>query len=319
MAATNVTLLVPNPPVCPTLDELVDSSTSEDVVDAIELAGKECDVQSLLLDRYKQGSFASINSFGTLAGFDGSVMVYNGLIYLTSLNNVLIYNATSYALETIVPGFDRAVEMAMSPDGSQYAVVNFNSNTVRIMDTATNTEITSFSTITGPWTVSYNSDGTELYISAFTATTITRYNLAGTTLGTVSGFDGLILEIRRVGLNYHVLTATGTSAASTQRVRVMDFANNTQQSSHPLGTVSSIGRAQSIAIEGSFAYLCTLKGTGNSTSLFVYEYNLSYTLQRGENTCINGTNLWGVAYNPANCGTLVLPCAQISTAINLIV
>lgn len=318
-ATDAATIPVPNPPACPTLDDLVDSSTVADVVDAIELAGKECDVQSQLLDRYKVGGFASIGSFGTIAGSNGAAMVYNGLIYITSLNNVSIYNATTYALVTTVTGFSTAVELAMSPDGSQYAVVNASSNTVRIMDTATNTEISSFTVIAAPWTVSYNADGTELYISTITTSTITRYNLAGSTLGTVTGFDGRILEIRRVGTNYHVLTATGTASASTQRVRVMDFATNTEQSSNPLGTVATIGVVQSIAIEGSSVYLCAMKDSGNRSTLFVYEYNLSYTLQRGENTCINGTNMWGVAYNEAYCGTLVLPCAQISTAINLII
>jgi len=315
-AASSATIQVPNQL---TLQNNVDASTTAQIVTAITNAGKECDVQGQLLDRYKVGGFASIGSFGTLAGSNGASMVYNGLIYITSLNNVLIYNATTYALQTTVTGFNGASEMAISPDGSQYAVVNFTGNTVRIIDTATNIQITSFAVVNNPWTVSYNADGTELYISTITTSTITRYNLTGSTLGTVTGFDGRILEVRRVGSNYHVLTATGTAGASTQRVRVMDFATNTEQSSNPLGTVTTIGTVQSIAIEGSSAYLCTLKGSGNSTTLFVYEYNLSYVLQRGENTCINGTNLWGVAYNPANCGTLVLPCTQLTTTINLIV
>jgi hypothetical protein len=315
-AASSATIQVPNQL---TLQDNVNSSTGAQIVTALTTAGKECEVQSLLLDRYKSNGFASIGSFGTLAGSNGASMVYNGLIYITSLNNVLIYNATTYALQTTVTGFNGAAELAISPDGTQYAVVNFSGSTVRIMDTATNTQIASFATIASPWTVSYNAAGTELYISTITATTLTRYNLAGSTLGTVSGFDGRILEIRRVGLNYHVLTATGTAGASTQRVRVMDFATNTEQSTHSLGTVTTIGTVQTITIEGSSAYLCALKGSGNSTTLFVYEYNLSYALQRSENTCINGTNLWGVAYNPANCPTLVLPCSQLATAINLIV
>jgi hypothetical protein len=315
-AASTATIQVPNQL---TLQDNVDASTSTQIVTAITNAGKECDVQGQLLDRYKVGGFASIGSFGTLAGSNGAAMVYNGLIYITSLNNVLIYSATTYALQTTVTGFNGACEMAISPDGSQYAVVNFTGNTVRIMDTVTNTQITSFAVVTNPWTVSYNAAGTELYISTITTSTITRYNLAGSTLGTVAGFDGRILEVRRVGSNYHVLTATGTAGASTQRVRVMDFATNTEQSSNPLGTVTTLGTVQSIAIEGSSAYLCALKGSGNTTTLFVYEYNLSYALQRGENTCINGTNLWGVAYNPANCGSLVLPCTNLTTIINLIV
>jgi YVTN family beta-propeller protein len=315
LAATATTIQVPNPL---TLQDNVNASTSAQIVTAITTAGKQCEVQSLLLDRYKSNGFASIGSFGTLTGSNGASMVHNGLIYITSLNNVQIYDSTSYALLTVVPGFNGAAELAISPDGTQYAVVNFSGNTVRIMDTATNTQIASFAVLTGPWTVCYNAAGTELYISAITSTTITRYNLSGTSLGTVPGFDGRILEVRRVGLNYHVLTATGTSNPSTQRVRVMDFATNTEQSSNALGTVTTIGTVQTITIEGSFAYLCALKGSGNSTTLFVYEYNLNYILQRGENTCINGTNLWGVAYNPANCGTLVLPCSQLATAINLI-
>ena len=264
--------------------------------------------------------FGTPNAFSVMAGFgvltaSARASAVNGnVIYLTNLNNIEKFNATTFASISVIMGFNNAQEIAFSPDGTQYATVNLGNNTVRIMDTATDTQIASWATVAQAFSICYNATGTELLVAGFTSTTITRYNLAGGTLGTVSGFDGIILDIRRAGLNYHVLTATGTAGGSTQRVRIMDFATNTQQSTHSLGTVTSIGIVQSLAIEGSTAWVVT----NRNSAMLIYEYNLTYTLGRSQNLGLLATNSFGLAYNGNSiCPSLVVPCPNALTSYSV--
>jgi hypothetical protein len=259
-------------------------------------------------------AFSIMATFGTITANARASAVNGNFIYLANFNNIEKLNATTFAPVAVIGGFNNSVEVAFSPDGTQYAVANFTGNTVRIMDTATDTQIASWASVTTPFSICYNNTGTELLVAGFSATTLTIYDLVGNTLGTVSGFDGLVLDIRRAGLNYHVLTATGNTSASTQRVRVMDFATNTQQSTHSLGTVTAIGAVQSLAIEGSTAWITSIRNGG----MLIYEYNLTYTLQRSQNLGLLATNSYGLAYNGNSvCPTLIAPLPPLLTSVSI--
>lgn len=306
-------------PPCPTLDELVDTSTNQQVFDAIDLANKDCPIQRLLLDRYKVNGFASVGSFGTATGSNPMCTVYNGLIYMArGTNNIQIYDALTFSLLTTVTGFTFGFYLDFSPDGTQYAVVNLSANSVRIMDTATNTQVTSFAVLASPRTVCWNNLGTELYVCTLSATTITRYDLSGNTLGTVGGFDGRIQGIIRVGANYHVLNSNGTTAGSTQRVRVMDFATNTQQSTHSLGTVATIGPVVSLQVANNRAWVISNSSVSFNGVLFISEYDNAYNLLRNDSLQLRSDNLNGFGYNPAYCGSLIVPVSLVNAGITVL-
>ena len=217
-----------------------------------------------------------------------------------------------------ITGFGFAVEIAFSPDGSQYAVVDFNGSRVRIMDTATDTQIAVWSSLTNPYSICYNPTGTELLVATLNTTTITRYHLTGASLGTVTGFDGVIHEIRRSGLNYYVTTANGVSAGSTQRVRVMDFATNTQQASYNLGTVNTIGGVLSLVIEGSVAWITTSRANGSALSLSIIEYGLTFVQTRSQILGMVANTAIGLAYNGNTvCPSLVVVCPNALTAFSI--
>lgn len=325
LAATNPTIDVPNPPVCQDgtavlTDQFGNSLGSINIASGAienETVTLPCASFSSFINQ-NGNTFSSLKPFGTIAGSSGSAIVNNGLIYVTSGNNVDIYTESNYNILSTIAGFSGAAEIAFSPDGSEYAVVNFGNNTIRRMDTATNTQIAVWACVTGPWNICYNALGTEIYVGSYNAGgSITRYNLAGVSQGNVVGFDAIITEIRRVGNFYYVLTNTGTAAASTQRVRVMDFATNTQVANYPLGAVSVIGRVQSMVIESSLAYVIAQKGSNTSFSLFLYEYDLTFVMQRDGNTGLNGSNAWGLAYSDNYCGSLVVPLTSQGILINI--
>jgi DNA-binding beta-propeller fold protein YncE len=244
------------------------------------------------------------------------VFVNGNTIYVLNNNQIDLYNATTFAFIGSVLGFNRAAEIAFS--ATTYVVVNFGNNTARIMDIATNTEITSFSVVSGSFSVCFNPDGTLIYIAAFSAAgSLSIYNTSGVLQGTVSGFDALITELRAVGTEYWVLTATGSTGGSTQRVRKMRFSDNTQVSTSSLGTVTSIGAIRAMVIVDSLVYVSVSFG-----SQFVFKiicYQLDFTSPVTFNTGLVGQASYGLTYNPNKCDQLIMinPNAELCFNIQL--
>jgi hypothetical protein len=314
MAATNVTLLVPNPPTCPTLDDLVDSSTTADVVTAIELASKECGVLAGLLPNL--GSIPYIGQFAPVNTTALSVFVNGNIVYVLNNTQIDLYNATTFAFIGSVLGFTRAGEIAFST--TTYAVADFGASRVRIMDLATNIEITSFAVIANPLSICFNDTFTFLYVAALSAAgSLSIYNTSGVLQGTVSGFDALITEIRAVGTEYWVLTATGSTGGSTQRVRKMRFIDNTQVSTNSLGTVFSIGAIRAMVIVDNLVYVSVTFGTQNVYKIICFQ--LDFTSPVTFNTGLVGQASYGLTYNPNKCDQLITinPNAELCFNIQL--
>jgi hypothetical protein len=314
MAATNVILLVPNPPTCPTLDDLVDSSTTADVVTAIELASKECGVLAGLLPNL--GSIPYIGQFAPVSTNALSVFVNGNTIYVLNNTQIDLYNATTFAFIGSVLGFTRTGEIAFST--TTYAVADFGASRVRIMNLATNIEITSFAVITNPLSICFNETFTLVYVAALSAaSSVSIYDTSGVLQGTVTGFDALIMEIRAVGTEYWVLTATGNSVANTQRVRKMRFSDNTQVSTHSLGTVVTIGQIRAMVIVDSLVYVSVT--FGNQNVYKIIRYQLDFTSPVTFNTGLVGQTAYGLTYNPNKCDQWIMinPNAELCFNIQL--
>lgn len=313
--ATDAALIeVPNPPTCPTLDDLVDSSTVADVVDAIELAGKECSVRTGLLDKYTNSRFAG-GSFGTLSSSALSVFVNGNTIYVLNGAQIDLYNATTFAFEGSVLGFTRAAEIDFSP--TTYAVVDFGANEVSIRNISDNIETASFPVVSGAFSICFNDTFTLLYVASFNAAgSLEIYNLAGVSQGSVSGFDARIIEVRRVNTEYWVLTSTGAGGANTQRVRKMRFSDNTQVSSHSIGLVATIGAIRAMVILPDAVYVATSLGSQNVYTLICYE--LDFTSPQPFVIALVGVNAYGLTYNPNSCDDLIMALPEAGLCYNII-
>jgi hypothetical protein len=314
-AASSATIQVPNPTVCPTLDDLVDSSTVSDVVTAINNADKECGVISGLLDVYPTAVFTGGN-FAPIGVNSLSVYVNANIIYVLNVTKIDLYNATTFAFIGSVLGFTRATEIAFST--TTYAVCDFNANNVRIIDIATNIEVTNFSVVTNPFSICFSDDFTKLYVAAFSAAgSVSIYNTSGVLQGTVTGFDTNIIEMRSVGTEYWVLTATGTTGGNTQRVRKMRFSDNTQVSTNSLGTVVSIGAIRAMVVVDSNVYIATSLGTQNAYTLICYDLSfgspITFTLG------LTAANAYGLTYNPNICNNLIMLNPNAGFCYNIIV
>ena len=301
-AASSATIQVPNPTVCPTLNELVLSSTTNQVVTAINSASKECGVMDGLLGAYPSGVFVGGN-FAALNSLALSVYVYDNTIYVLNNTQIDLYNATTFAFIGSVLGFTRAGEIAFST--TTYAVADFGASRVRIMNIANNIEVTSFPVITNPLSICFNPDFTLLYVAALTAGgSVSIYNTSGVLQGTVTGFDSVIVEMRSVGSEYWVLTGTGTVGANTQRVRKMRFSDNTQVSTSSLGTVATIGAIRAMVVVDSNVYVATTFGTQNVYNLICYDLSFGspVTFPLGQ----VALGAYGLTNNPNKCNDLII-------------
>jgi hypothetical protein len=314
-AASSATIQVPNPTVCPTLDDLVDSSTVSDVVTAINNADKECGVISGLLEVYPTGVFSGGN-FAPISGNALSVYVNGNIIYVLNVTKIDLYNATTFAFIGSVLGFTRATEIAFST--TTYAVCDFNASNVRIINIATNIEVTNFSVVTNPFSICFSDDFTKIYVAALTAGgSVSIYNTSGVLQGTVTGFDTNIIEMRSVGSEYWVLTATGTTGANTQRVRKMRFSDNTQVSTTSLGTVTSIGAIRAMVIVNTNVYISTSLGAQNAYTLICYDLSfgspVTYTLG------LTAASAYGLTYNPNICNNLIMLNPNAGFCYNILI
>lgn len=301
-AASTLTIQVPNPTVCPTLDELVLSSTTNQVVTAVNNAGKECGVLDGLLAAYPSGVFVG-GYFAALNSLALSVYVHSNTIYVLNNTQIDLYNATTFAFIGSVLGFTRAGEIAFST--TTYAVADFGASRVRIMNIATNIEVTSFAVVASPLSICFNDTFTLLYVAALNAAgSVSIYNTSGVLQGTVTGFDSVIVEMRSVGTEYWVLTATGTTGANTQRVRKMRFSDNTQVSTSSLGTVATIGAIRAMVIVDSNVYVATTFGTQNVYNLICYD--LSFTTPVTFPLGQVALGAYGLTYNPNKCNDLII-------------
>lgn len=314
-AASSATIQVPNPAVCPTLDELVVSSSSAQVVSAINSADKECDVISGLLDVYPTGVFSGGN-FAPLSTNALSVYVNGNIIYVLNGTQIDLYNATTFAYTGSVLGFTRATEIAFST--TTYAVCDFNASNVRIINIATNIEVTNFAVVTNPFSICFSNDFTKIYVAALTAGgSVSIYNTSGVLQGTVTGFDTNIIEMRSVGAEYWVLTATGTTGANTQRVRKMRFSDNTQVSTSSLGTVTSIGAIRAMVVVNTNVYIATSLGAQNAYTLICYDLSfgspVTFTLG------LTAASAYGLTYNPNICNNLIMLNPNAGFCYNILI
>jgi len=306
-ATDPATIVVPDPLVCDTLDELVDSSTNQQVRDAIVLAGKECSQLRFGLDSFGNTSdvnnyvFAVMEGFGTVSASSRGCSIDGNVLYATDGSNVRLFNATTNAPIAVVGGFSSACKVVCT--ATYWIVTNFGTNQVYVMNKSDNSLHSTINTTATPYAIALDPTNTIIYVSSFSSGAgVFKYNLAtGAQIGlAITGFDTQVLDIVTVGTEWWVLTSTGTALASTQRIRKMSFATDTEVSNHPLGTVATIGAVRALALIGTRVFV-----TAAFTNMVgIYEYTSAIVLVRNKNLPFNRDNHFGLTHNPNNCNSL---------------
>ncbi len=147
--------------------------------------------------------------------------------------------------------------VAVSPDGSKVYVANIESNTVSVIDTATNTITTTIPVGSFPESVAVSPDGSKVYVTNGTS---------GTTPGTVSVIDtatNTVIATIPAGVNPFGVAVTPDGSkvyvtnAASEGISVIDTATNTVTtilgSSEPTGILPHTGVA--VSPDGSKVYV----------------------------------------------------------------
>ena len=106
-----------------------------------------------------------INTFAADQGSSGVAVLPNGRVYVSNQNagNVTVHDASGNLLATI-PGFTSPNWAAAAPNGSRVFVTNGNSKSVGVVDTSSNTLISTITTGTIPTSVAVSADSAHAYV-----------------------------------------------------------------------------------------------------------------------------------------------------------
>ncbi|MEU5010854.1 IPT/TIG domain-containing protein [Streptomyces sp. NPDC021749] len=144
--------------------------------------------------------------------------------------------------------------ITLTPDGTRAYVANRGSNTVSVIDTATNTVTDTIATGAGPTDMAIGPDGTRAYVTVFDDGLVSVFHLPSNTLVTdiPVGAGATMAAITPDGTRVYVTRQT------TDTVSVIDTATNTVT-----GTITVGAGATGVAItpDGSRAYVASFSGS----------------------------------------------------------
>jgi len=141
----------------------------------------------------------------------------------------------------------------VSPDGTRAYVTNQTSNTVSVINTGTNTVVTTITGFTIPRGVAFSPDGTRAYVANVAAATISVVDTAtNTVLTTITGFNQpLGVVFSPDGTRAYVTNQAGNS------VSVINTATNTLLTTLPVGTAP---QGVAVSPDGTRAYVANFIG-----------------------------------------------------------
>ena len=180
------------------------------------------------------------------------------------------------------------IGVAFSPDGSRAYVANYGSNTISVINTATNTVTTTITVGVQPIDVTVTPDGTRAYVANYGSNTVSVINTATNTVTTTITVG---THPQRVALD-----ATGTRLYATNygsnTVSVIDTATNT------VTTTVAVGRQPyAIAVVGTRAYITNT--SDNTISVLDTTTNtVTATFTTGTGTTFRGVAPIGITASP---------------------
>ena len=126
--------------------------------------------------RTADNSTAGQIQLANYAGGDVALSPNGTRLYVATDVGVTVINTFVQAIVTDVPVADRPTGIAVTPDDTRLYVTSQNSNTVSVIDTATNTVIKTITVGTTPYYgVAFTPDGRRAYVTNFTSSTGARH------------------------------------------------------------------------------------------------------------------------------------------------
>ena len=306
MAASSATIFVPNQA---SLNDQVNTSTTAQVVTAIELAGKECGVLEGLSDEY--GGIGNFNNFG--ASNTPYCVGINGNEFYTVLNggSVQVFDAATRTLQRTVLGFGTQCRHIRF-NATQYLVTSYGSAQIRIMTTATDVQAALITGATQVFSAEFNpNNGNVFWASSSTTTEVTQ---AGVTVGAT--FNTANVNRQRTLKNQpstnRIWLGGDSGSATVGRLSYFDATSRAFISIVFSGTITfAINTITGLAFDGTYIYV--IHQTGGSTAMCMTKINDTGVVQGQTLILGDDASICGNYYAGYSCPVVVYPISILST------
>jgi YVTN family beta-propeller protein len=170
----------------------------------------------------------------TIIGFSSpwgiSVSPDGSKVYVADDSVKVISTSTNAVIATIP--VSAPLGISVSPNGSKVYVTNDNSNTVSVINTATNTVTETITGFSSPYSIAVSPDGSKVYVENQSSNTVSVIDTATNTISaTITGFNGPWgLSVSPDGSKLYVVNHGNNT------VSVVNTANNTITATIPVGS-----------------------------------------------------------------------------------
>ena len=305
MAASSATIFVPNQA---SLNDQVNTSTTAQVVTAIELAGKECGVLEGLSDEY--GGIGNFATWGaTTTPF--CVGINNNEFYVVlSGGSVQVFDAATRTLQRTVLGFG-AVSVHIRFNATQYLVNAFTAGQIRIMNIATDTQ-DALLTTTGAFSATFNPNNGNVFWT--NGGTITELTQAGATVGATFGSANVVRQrTMKTEPSINRIWLGGDSGSSTVgRLSYFDATTRVFTNITFSGTITfAINTVTGLSFDGTYIYV--IHRTGGNAAMCVSKIDITGVVQNQTLILGDDASICGTYYTGYGCPVVVYPISILNT------
>jgi len=293
---------------CPTLDELVNTSSSAQVITAVQLANKECPVL--------EGLAAEYGGVGNFATWGATTTPYcvgvNGNEFYVVLNSgsVQVFDAATRTLQRTVLGFG-TVCRHIRFNATQYLVTSFGSNQIRIMTTATDTQAALLTTV-NVFSAAFNpNNGNVFWTNGGTIEEKTQANaVVGSTFTSANVVRHRTLK-NEPSTNRIWLGGDGNNS-NFGRLSYFDATTRAFTNITFSGTITfAINVITGLAFDGTYIYV--IHQTGGSTAMCMTKIDSTGVVQNQTLILGDDAGICGNYYTGYGCPTVIYPISILNT------
>jgi hypothetical protein len=304
-AASSATIQVPNQA---TLDDQVNTSTTAQVVTAIELAGKECGVLEGLADEY--GGIGNFSTWGATTT-PYCVGIENNEFYVV-LNggSVQIFDAATRTLQRTVLGFGTACRHIRF-NATQYLVTAFTTGQVRIMDTATDTQDALITTV-AVFSAAFNPNNGNVFWT--NGGTIEEKTQANAVVGATFTSANVVRQrtIKNEPSTNRMWVGGDSGSTTVGRLSYFDATTRAFTNITFSGTITfAINIITGLAFDGTYIYV--IHQTGGSTAMCMTKISDTGVVQNQTLILGDDSGICGNYYTGYGCPVVVYPISILNT------
>lgn len=304
-AASSATIQVPNQA---TLDDQVNTSTTAQVVTAIELAGKECGVLEGLADEY--GGIGNFVTWGATTTPYCVGIENNEFYVILNGGSVQIFDATTRTLQRTVLGFGTACRHIRF-NATQYLVTAFTTGQVRIMDTATDTQDALITTV-AVFSAAFNPNNGNVFWT--NGGTIEEKTQANAVVGATFTSANVVRQrtIKNEPSTNRMWVGGDSGSTTVGRLSYFDATTRAFTNITFSGTITfAINIITGLAFDGTYIYV--IHQTGGSTAMCMTKISDTGVVQNQTLILGDDAGICGNYYTGYGCPVVVYPISILNT------